>query len=173
MLFDTRESYLSGLHHRQWVNHYSATVPLTFFKYHIPNAVVSWHLFKDLRPVLEGFDVTLREGAWEAGIQIARPWGRGIWRTVRASPSALWQQTPTDRSLARLWQNIFNFTSWMLVFAPKSTIMLLEAGAVFSCYSHCYVTWCPLTTGIVASQWPSARDAVLVTRHLTPWYQDV
>ena len=24
----------------------------------------------------------------------------GIWRTVRTSPSALWQQTPTDRSLS-------------------------------------------------------------------------
>ena len=39
----------------------------------------------------------------------------------------------------------------------------------FACYSHCYVTWYPLTTGIVASQCPSARDAVLVTRYLTPF----
>ena len=38
-----------------------------------------------------------------------------------------------------------------------------------ACYSHCYVTWYPLTTGIVASQCPSARDAVLVTRYLTPF----
>ena len=34
----------------------------------------------------------------------------------------------------------------------------------FACYSHCYVTWCPLTTGIVASQFPSSRDAALVKR---------
>ena len=27
----------------------------------------------------------------------------------------------------------------------------------FSCYSHCYVTWCPWTTGIVASQWRLKR----------------
>ena len=33
---------------------------------------------------------------------------------------------------------------------------------------HCYVTWCPLTTGIVASQYPSPRDAVLVRRCVTP-----
>ena len=35
-------------------------------------------------------------------------------------------------------------------------------------YPHCYVTWCPLTTGIVASQYPSSMDAMLVTRYLTP-----
>ena len=39
----------------------------------------------------------------------------------------------------------------------------------FACNSHCYVTWYPLTTGIVASQCPLARDAVLVTRYLTPF----
>ena len=37
----------------------------------------------------------------------------------------------------------------------------------FACYSHCYVTWCPLTTGIVTSQHPSSRDAALVTLYLT------
>ena len=38
----------------------------------------------------------------------------------------------------------------------------------FICPSHCYVMWCPLTTGIVASQFPSSRDAVLVTCFLKP-----
>ena len=42
-------------------------------------------LFKGLRPVLEGFVVTMHEGACKTGSQ--------IWRTVRTSPSALWQQT--------------------------------------------------------------------------------
>ena len=37
----------------------------------------------------------------------------------------------------------------------------------FACYYHCYVTWCPLTTGIVASQYPSSRDAAIVTRYLS------
>ena len=54
--------------------------------------------FKGLRPVLEGFVVTMHEGACETGSQIPRALARGIWRTVRTSPSALWQQTPTDRS---------------------------------------------------------------------------
>ena len=35
-------------------------------------------------------------------------------------------------------------------------------------YSYCYVTWCPLTTRIVASQCLTSRDAALVTRYLTP-----
>ena len=55
-------------------------------------------VFKGLRPVLEGFVVTMHEGACETGSQVPRAIARGIWRTVRTSPSALWQQTPTDRS---------------------------------------------------------------------------
>ena len=55
-------------------------------------------LLKGLRPVLEGFVVTMHEGACETGSQIPRALALGIWRTVRTSPSALWQQTPTDRS---------------------------------------------------------------------------
>ena len=38
----------------------------------------------------------------------------------------------------------------------------------FACYSHCYATWCSLTTGIIASKCPSVRVAALVTRYLTP-----
>ena len=46
-------------------------------------------LFKGLRPVLEGFVVTMHDGACETGSQIPRALARGIWRTVRTSPSAL------------------------------------------------------------------------------------
>ena len=60
--------------------------------------VGSGMLIKGLRPALEGFVVTMHEGACEAGSQIPRALARGIWRTVRTSPSAWWQQTPTDRS---------------------------------------------------------------------------
>ena len=55
-------------------------------------------LFKGLRPALEGFVVPMHEGVCETGSQIPRALARGIWRTVRTSPSALGQQTPTDRS---------------------------------------------------------------------------
>ena len=54
--------------------------------------------FKGLRPVLKGFVVKMHEGTCETGSQIPRALARGIWHTVRRSPSASWQQTPTDRS---------------------------------------------------------------------------
>ena len=34
----------------------------------------------------------------------------------------------------------------------------------FACWSHCYVTWCPFTTGIIVSHCPSSRDAMVATR---------
>ena len=50
-------------------------------------------LIKGLRPVLEGFVVTMHEGACKTGSQIPRALARGIWRTVRTSPSALCNKT--------------------------------------------------------------------------------
>ena len=55
-------------------------------------------IIKGLRLVLEGFVVTMHLGTCKTGSQIPRPVGRGIWRTVLPSLSALWQQTLTDRS---------------------------------------------------------------------------
>ena len=48
--------------------------------------IITWHFQFHLVNISI---VTMHEGACEAGSQ--------IWRTVRTSPSALWQQTPTDR----------------------------------------------------------------------------
>ena len=62
------------------------------------NTVIGVQWFKGLRLVLEGFVVTMHEGVCETGSHIPRALARGIWRTVRTSPSALWQQNPTDRS---------------------------------------------------------------------------
>ena len=124
-------------------------------------------LFKGLRPVLEGFVVTMHEGACETGSQIPRALARGNWRTVCTSPSALWQQTLPEPVL-------ITTITWHFQFRPVNVSILhlkydyhALSESRFSCYSHCYVTWYPLTTGIVASQCPSARDAVLVTRYLT------
>ena len=38
----------------------------------------------------------------------------------------------------------------------------------FAWCSYCYVIWCPLTTGIVAPQCLSSKDAALVTHYLPP-----
>ena len=39
----------------------------------------------------------------------------------------------------------------------------------FMSYSHCYVTWCPLMTRIIASQFPSSMDALPVACYFIPW----
>ena len=66
--------------------------------------------------------------------------------------------------------------TWHFQFRPVNVSILhlkyeyrARSESRFACYPHCYVTWCPLTTGIVASQFPSSRDAALVTRYLTPF----
>ena len=76
--------------------------------------------------------------------------------------------TKPDRSV------LITIITWHFQFRPVNGSILhlkydyrARSESRSACYSHCYVTWCPLTTGIVASQCPSARDAVLVTRYLT------
>ena len=78
--------------------------------------------------------------------------------------------TNPDRSV------LITIITWHFRFRPVNVSILhlkydyrARSESRFACYSHCYVTWYPLTTGIVASQCPSARDAVLVTRYLTPF----
>ena len=68
---------------------------------------------------------------------------------------------------------LITIITWHLQFRPVNVSILhlkddyrARSESRFACYSHCYVTWCPLTTGIVASQCPSARGAVLVRRYL-------
>ena len=75
--------------------------------------------------------------------------------------------TNLDRSV------LIRIITWHLQFRPVNVSILhlkddyrARSEGRFACYSHCYVTWCPLMTGIVASQCPSAWDAVLVTRYL-------
>ena len=125
-------------------------------------------LFKGLRPLLEGFVVTMHEGACETGSQIPRALARWIWRTVCTSPT-----TNPDRSV------LITVITWHFQFRPVNFSILYwkydyraRSESRFACYSHCYVTWYPLTAGIVASQCPSARDAVLVTRYLTPFISE-
>ena len=52
-------------------------------------------MFRGLRPVLEGFVVTMHEGICEQEVQSQ---GLGFGHIVCVSPSALWQQNPTKWS---------------------------------------------------------------------------
>ena len=104
------------------------------------------NIFKGLRPVLEGFVDTMHEGPCETGSQIPRALARGIWRTVRTSPSALWQQTPPEPVLITI-------ITWHFQFRPVNVSILhlkydyrARSKTRFTLYSHCYVTWCPLVT---------------------------
>ena len=113
--------------------------------------ITTRHIFKGLRPVLKGFVVTMHEGACETGSQIPRALGCGIWRYSSHKPECIVKTNP-DRSV------LITIITWHFQFRDSR----------FAYHSHCYVTRCPLT-GIVASQFPSSRDAALVTRYLTPF----
>ena len=114
--------------------------------------VVSCVFLKGLGPVLEGFVVTMHEGACETQARVHC------------------DNKPRQISLNH------DYNVWYFQFHPVNVSILhlkddyrAQSESRFACYSHCYVTWCPLTTGIVASQCPSARDAVLETRYITPF----
>ena len=108
-----------------------------------------FHMFKGLRPVLEGFVVTMHDLTY-----------------CSHKPECIVTTNP-DRSV------LITIITWHFQFRPMNVSILhlkydypARSESRFACYSHCYVTWYPLTTGTVASQCPSARDAVLVTRYL-------
>ena len=68
---------------------------------------------------------------------------------------------------------LITITTWHVSFHPVNDLHVKdECGARsesrFTPSRHCYVTLSPLTTGVVASQYPSSRHVVLVTGYLTP-----
>ena len=89
----------------------------------------------------------MHEGACETESQIPRALARGIWRTVRTSPIALWQQNP-DRSV------LITIITWHFKFRPVNVSNLhlkyeyrARSESRFACYSHRCVTWCPFNDG--------------------------
>ena len=80
--------------------------------------------------------------------------------------------TNPDRSV------LITIITWHFQFRPVNVSILhlkydyrARSESRFVCYSHCYVTWYPLTTGVVASQCPSgkgrcARDALPHAYHI-------
>ena len=118
----------------------------------------SFYLFKGLRPVLEGFVVPMHEGVSPRDLTYCSH-----------KPECIGTTNP-DRSV------LIPIITWHFQFRPVNVSILhlkyeycARSESRFACYPHCYVMWCPLTTGIVASQFPSSRDAALVTRYLTPF----
>ena len=111
----------------------------------------------------------MHESACETGSQIPRLWARGIWRTVPHKPDCIGTTNPDRSVLITIIARHFQFHPVNVSNLHVKGAYVLEAiESHFTRFSHCYVTWCPLTTGIVASQYPSSRDAVLVRRCPTP-----
>ena len=169
--------------------------------------------FKGLRPVLEGFVVTMHEGAWKQEVKSRgrywsgrkgqsyalglgyrrwksrRPWGapHGVNTWLEHYYPGLLLLLPRDLTYCShkpeciVTTNpdtsvLITIITWHFQFRPVNVSILhlkddyrARSESRFACYAHCYVTWWPLTTGIVASQGPSTTDAVLVTRYLTPF----
>ena len=78
--------------------------------------------FKGLRPVLEGFVVPMHDVACESGSQIPRALARGIWRTVRTSPSAIGTTNPDTSVLIMI-------ITWHFQFHPVNASNLHVKGA--------------------------------------------
>ena len=143
-------------------------------------------MIKGLRPVLEGFVATMQEGACETGSQIPRALARGIWRTVRTrererereikfiglfgnKPECMVTTNPDRSVLITFITCHFEFHAVNVSILHLKYEYRARSESRFACYPHCYVTWCPLMTGIVASQFPSSRDAALMTCFLRPF----
>ena len=99
----------------------------------------------------------MRKSICKTGSQIPRPLARGFY--------ILFAQTRLH----------CDNKPWHFSFQPLNVSILNLKGKYgtwsesrFTCSSFCYIMWCPLTTGIVASQFPSSRDAVLVMCFLKP-----
>ena len=136
-----------------------------------PNAFTREKMFlsKGLRPVLEVFVVTIHEG--RVRNRKSNPEGVSPRDMTYCSHKPEWMVTTNpNRSV------LITIITWHFQFYPVNFSILhlnyehrARSESRFACYSHCYVTWCPLTTGIVASQFPPSRDAALVTRYLRPF----
>ena len=107
-------------------------------------------LFKGVRPVLQGFVVTMHDGACKTGSQNLRPLGSGIWhtvcgiwRTVRTRPKCNVITNP-DRSVLIL------IITWHVSLQSVYVHILNLKGkygtqieSCLTCYSQIYVMWCP------------------------------
>ena len=89
--------------------------------------------------------------------------GKCRWNIYRTSSKCRWSIYRTSRKRRGTLRIVHKVERS----SPTVNMVIIWSEKLFVFFSHCYVTWCPLTTGIVASQCPLARDAALVTHHLT------
>ena len=115
--------------------------------------IITYILIKGLRPVLERFVVIMHEGGCKTESEADADRPRDL-AYCTCKPECIVTTTP-DRSI------LITIITWHFQFPLVNCSILhlrYEYGSPskrrFTCYSPCYVTWCPFTTGIVASQCP-------------------
>ena len=137
--FDLSKAPYSSNRQRCWLDNYTN---------------IGYMRFQGSTPILEGLVVSMNEGACEQEVKSRD--SSVDWFDVLFAQA--WVHC--DNKLRQIGLN-HNFHIAFSI-SGRASIPHLEYE------SHCYVTWRPLTTGIVASQCPSSSDATLVTRHLIP-----
>ena len=108
-----------------------------------------------LKPALEGIVVTTHDGACEEEIQSQGLTARD-WTYYSHRPECVVTKKPTQFHSVEV--SIFHLKG---EYGPQRVSRV-------ACFTRCYDTWNALTKGIVATWCPSSRDAVFVTRYLTP-----
>ena len=92
----------------------------------------------------------------------------GIWRTVRTSPSALWQQT-RQIGLNHNYNMAFLISPHGCPYSPCKWRSSRSKREPFRMLLPLLGHVAPLATGNCCLTMPSSRDAVLVTRYLEPF----
>ena len=86
-----------------------------------------------------------------------RPLGWGIWRTVHTAQVRC-DNKPRQTSLNHDYNMMFSFHLMNVNILHLKYEYCAQSESCFACYSHCYITWFPLMTRIVASQCPLATS---------------
>ena len=139
--------YPSGLLHWHWGNDCQ-----TITKQQYNTNLLHISCDYGIRLVLVGFVVIMSQ----TGSEIQRPLGQGIWCTVHT-------KCIVTRNPIITWHFQFHFVNVGILHLKYK--YGVQGESRFTCYSHCYVMWCPLMTGIVISQCQS-RDGFTPLKHI-------
>ena len=123
-------------------------------------------LFKGLRLVPEGFVVTMLVRNSKSNPESVSP--RDL-TYCSHKPECMVTTNPRRSVLILIITGHFQFHPVNVSILHLKYEHSARRESHFACYPHCYVTWCPFSTGIVGSQFPSSRDAALMTHYLRPF----
>ena len=134
---------------------------------YIPQFHIDVITLKGLRQVLQGFVVTMHEGTWKTGSQILSEYPRDLTYCLH-KPECIVTTNPDRWVLIMLktWHFKYHLVNVSILYLKYE--FGAQSKSRFVCYSHCYVMWYPLMTGMVTSQCLWARNTALVMHDFTP-----